>query len=194
MRNILNSLAFNLPLVVIIFIPIYFLTRKKLEQKLLGTIFIVLWVILAAVNSHASQLMLYDIHGKIMVPFDSEPNCIQNEVAYACTSADKANGLSYSASYNIEKIKIDNTKSALERYINGGAANVNARILESKINKNQADTIMTLTRNGVELRMFSRIILKKGVFYTWMVIDVAGKSRFDGKTIFSNNAQYFSVK
>jgi hypothetical protein len=54
MRGAIESLAFNLPLAIIIFVPIYFFTRKQLEQRFQWGILILLWVILAFVNPHHS--------------------------------------------------------------------------------------------------------------------------------------------
>ena len=52
MRGVIESLAFNLPLAIIIFIPIYFLTRKKLDQRYHWGILVVLWLVLALANPH----------------------------------------------------------------------------------------------------------------------------------------------
>jgi hypothetical protein len=55
MRGAIESLAFNLPLAIIILIPIYFLNRKKLEQRYHWGIFVVMWLVLALVNPHKGQ-------------------------------------------------------------------------------------------------------------------------------------------
>jgi hypothetical protein len=57
MRGIITSLAFNLPLAIIVFIPIYFLTRKKLQQSYHWGILVVLWLSLALVNPFQKQKM-----------------------------------------------------------------------------------------------------------------------------------------
>jgi hypothetical protein len=113
---------------------------------------------------------------------------------------DTTNLIVYTANYSLNPIPYKETeiRKEIERFVRGGLAGINGRLMDIEYVKIGSDHAahysLQFNYQGISGRKFSAVIFHNGRFFVWTVQDIPAASRLHAKTIFNNYVQYFTLK
>jgi len=147
----------------------------------------------------------FSIDGKYNAYFPEKPKFLaelgqgsKRHRSYVYT--DEENLIIYTATYQagITRFAKKDVPKALENYVKGQALSVGGKVKSYKANSigsNESAIFSVIYKyENVEIRKFGVLSYKGGRFYQWSVQNFPALSKLDGKTLFYNHLNQFSVK
>lgn len=172
------------------------------STKMLGVALFLLAFV--ALNAFA-EYPIYTIDNTLQAVFPNEP-AFTGEAGTGTSKMrgynhmDITNGIVYTANYSLNPIpyKEGEIEKEIERFVRGGLAGINGRLLDIEYLQVGADQAAHYTvqfnYQGVSGRKSSAVIFRNGRFFVWTVQDYFEASKLNAKTIFNNYVRYFSLK